>query len=377
MAMMYRYFAVLCGIAALAGSVRSAGQDARELRPALGGVRPLIGNDTIVSSIGSDSGCDVIFTGGEDGKIRVWDADSGRMVRVAARISGPVRSLAVNSDASRVAASGWLGPDNAPRREAGPTSSRFAGSILKVWQGDGSSGRTMAFNRPFSRLIALGRGRETMVTIDTDYRLDVWNLRSGESTGSIAGAVVKGSDSNFLGASSTSGDLRRAVSLVSARNPSILAWDLVENARHTIDLAGSEGYSTIALSPDGRWIAVGRNRDRRLILLDFESGKPLFDLDGGKGGTFTFLSFSGDGKAIAAGDDLGAICTWDLGKKDCTSRVSGPEIPVRFISFDADSLKCVSGASRHVGSPSPTTGKADVEPLMIFSIPTPELNLLR
>ncbi|MBN4049983.1 WD40 repeat domain-containing protein, partial [bacterium AH-315-M10] len=97
------------------------------------------------------------------------------------------------------------------------------------------------------------------------------------------------------------------------------SYDAVEVWRNTGNswrleksLKMNPAVSCIALSRDGRWLALG-SRDHKIYLRDLDRKASMKTLSGHKT-TIVSLGFSQDGKRLVSGGDEGRVILWDLEK---------------------------------------------------------------
>jgi hypothetical protein len=96
--------------------------------------------------------------------------------------------------------------------------------------------------------------------------------------------------------------------------------------RRRSEVAGAaKRHGTLALSPDGRLLAVTAARDREVLLQDLASGKARALLAGHKG-TVTSLAFSPDGKRLATGAEDNVAYVWDVTGEAPAGKLSGERL---------------------------------------------------
>ncbi|MGO9487342.1 MAG: PDZ domain-containing protein [Rhodomicrobium sp.] len=118
---------------------------------------------------------------------------------------------------------------------------------------------------------------------------------------------------------------------------------------------GEEGKNfAIALSPDGRWLAVGGWMDKTgasvpccgdIRLYDFASGD-LKAILKGHSSVIKGLAFSPDGRRLISGSGLGdlSVIIWDVETKTVLHRLKGHRDDVYAVGFTPDGARAVTGS---------------------------------
>ena len=109
--------------------------------------------------------------------------------------------------------------------------------------------------------------------------------------------------------------------------------------------------STLGLSPDGRWLAVGgylhevdKDIGGAVRLYDFASGRLETMLKGHDKGVLA-LAFSPDGKRLVSGSRDKTAIVWDLTTRQQLHRLSGHSEEVKAVAFTSDRERVVTGSS--------------------------------
>jgi WD40 repeat protein/predicted Ser/Thr protein kinase len=173
----------------------------------------------------------VFATGGDDGLGRVWDAATGRLLRMFGRQRGAVASVAFSPDGRKLATSG----EDAPVRVWDISTGR----LLAAAPGENQTTLAICWS-PEGSLIASG-GREAGVR--------VWDAQTGELRRRFPGHDQPVTTLSFLG------DSRKLLS--GSWDRTVREWDLEsERPGKTLD-TGTEAVESVAVSPDQRTLLIG------------------------------------------------------------------------------------------------------------------------
>jgi len=144
--------------------------------------------------------------------------------------------------------------------------------------------------------------------------------------------------------------------VVSASNDkTVRVWD-VETGKTVRIIRGEAAPGNwgaiyaMALSPDGRWLAVGgflHEKDRGIAtairLYDFATGKLETLLKGHENVVFA-LAFSADSKRLISGSGDKTAIIWDLTVRRQTLRLSGHSETVAAVAFSRDGERAITGS---------------------------------
>jgi WD40 repeat protein/tRNA A-37 threonylcarbamoyl transferase component Bud32 len=226
----------------------------------------------------------MIATGGWDRVLRLWDAKSGRPLRVLAGHTDGVTGAAFSSDSKLVASCGY---DRTVR-----IWDAAKGAPLHVLVGHTGPVVQVTFS-PDGKLLA---------SVSHDRRARLWDVATGaplavlDDHGGFAYGAAFSPDGKLL--ATTSFDKRVRVFDVATRKVA----HLLEG--HT------DWVSDVAFSPDGR-LLLSTSKDRTGIVWDTATWKPLRRLVGHKQWV-NRIAFSPDSRrAVTAGDD-GYAFLWDV-----------------------------------------------------------------
>jgi WD40 repeat protein len=278
-----------------------------------------------------------LATGGDDGRVVLWDTRSCRAPVVLANKS-KILDLAFSRDGKILATAGDDG-------------------TIKLWEDfwDGQEQPTRVLHHgddgdPVNSLAFSPQDESMLVSGSLDGTIYRWDLAGAEQPkpqqlesvrGSQAGPVndlAFRPDGSFL----ASADANRSVTL----------WDMNSNTVSHL-LEGYDGpVRSVAFSPDGRTLATGGDKDTRVWLWNVEdvpNATLKATLVGHVGEVYT-VAFSPDGRTLATGGADASVRLWDVVSSTLRKSLAGPTSDVLGLAFSHDSRTVVSaGADSVVG----------------------------
>jgi WD40 repeat protein len=232
-----------------------------------------------------------------EAQIRLWSADTGKLVRQFTGHLNSVNSLAFSPDARLLAS---VGGDFRTR----------------MW--DVATGRRLRQIRHFRpvRSVSFSPDGETLLVTAYDAPSTLWSVQSGQKVcqfGSMGGARRGPGYAAFLpdGKAVLTGELQ-------GQSPSgveVCFWD-TRNGRLLRSLNGvarARGVVAWALSCDGRTLATSDDSwtSPGIQLWDTDSGRLMLHLQG-HGGQVSAMAFSPDSKLLASGSSDTTVLIWDV-----------------------------------------------------------------
>ena len=205
-----------------------------------------------------------LATACKDGAIRLWDASTGRFIRLIGRDDTPVFGLAYHPYGTRVASSGQDGLVK--------VWDVATGTLVRSLRGHAGTVYCVAYS-PDGRRLASGDGCPPWEHVDhlrTPGVVRVWD----EPTGGEC-LVLRGHTQNVMGVTFSPDGHRLAtvsggvlaVPLVAAKPGELLIWDAKDGAL-VRTVHGHDGpLTSVAYSPDGRTLATS-SWDRTVMLCD-------------------------------------------------------------------------------------------------------------
>lgn len=283
--------------------------------------------DRIMSlALGADGR--TLISASRDSTIRIWrPTDRGpSLLRVLAQSLDGVTATALDPGGQFLAAGDGMGnvlvwdltaPDARPNAPDG--AQPHVGGIA-----------AMAFLPDDDRPAEAGAGPapKRLVSLDQNGRCELWDVTPGRLrrvSGNAPGGVAR-----RLAAASRAGGPASLV--VAGENGRLRVYQgAAQEAGKS--LPGPGGMTTaLHLSSSGRWAAVG-NRDGRVLVIDLEAGKTVYDGEG-FGGRIGALRIGPDGLLAVGTDEALHLVPWD--HPDRAVRPAGIEGEVASIEFSAD-----------------------------------------
>jgi WD40 repeat protein len=231
----------------------------------------------------------LLATGGLDGSIRLWDLETGKLVRALIGHNSYVTSLDWSPDGNTLASAGAYD------------------YTVRLW--DGRSGRPLRVLKGHSREAALVKwspdGRTVVTCGGTSGVLTTWNAVSGVKRdtlelGTTIGALAWRHDGGLLA--------------VVCATASVQLWDPDKNkVARTVGTA-KDNYVSIAWAPDGKRLAAGTARETRVYDDAFKLAQTIAT-------PAAALAWSDDGSRLATLYQ-DSIKVWDAASPELKSTIS-------------------------------------------------------
>ncbi len=261
--------------------------------------------DYIVNVAYSPDG-EILATYSLDATIRLWNPDSGQLLRTIDTIRGS--GLEFNRDGSILASGGG-------NEKVINLWNPHTGALLNVLNG----------NPAFIGHVAFSPVEDILATGSRDGHIDFWNTNTGELIRSWGAADLDGLSFSADGSLLASGGYK---------DLSVKVWNTDTGTLiHTLKPTGHDVFD-IEFSPeDFTLVAVGWGA---IDIWDANTGINIRSIDKDFGRFLICVDISQDGRTLATGKDNGVISLWDMKKGIYLKDLKDNEIEINDIAFSPD-----------------------------------------
>ena len=257
-----------------------------------------------------------VLSASRDNTLRLWDADSGKPLRVFKGHDNYVTSCAFSPDGRRVL-------------------SASADNTLRLWDADsGKPLRVFKGHDNWVRSCAFSPDGRRVLSASFDNTLCLWDADSGKPL-----RVFKGHD-NYVTSCAFSPDGRRVLS--ASFDNTLRLWDADSGKPLRVFNGHDDDVYSCAFSPDGRRV-LSASRDNTLRLWDADSGKPLRVFKGHVI-TVTSCAFSPDGRRVLSASCDHTLRLWDADSGKTLRVFKGHDNYVTSCAFSPDGRRVLSAS---------------------------------
>ncbi|MEQ4720856.1 protein kinase [Nonomuraea sp. B19D2] len=235
-----------------------------------------------------------LVTGGQDGRVRLWDLARHKSLATMKGHSEEVYAVAcVMVGKTPMAVSGG-----------------YDGSV-RLWNLKTHKGKVLGWHGEAVYAVAVTKvkGKYVAVTGDADGYLRFWDLKKRKATGKIIRAHRK--PVNWLNATHI-GD--RAVAISAGEDETVRMWDMSKHKAYGKTYKGhSRGVYSVAVgNVDGKTVLASGGKDGKIRIWDPKSRKTIATLSGHKKIVYSLSFGTLDGRTVLlSGSTDGTIRLWD------------------------------------------------------------------
>jgi WD40 repeat protein/serine/threonine protein kinase len=282
-------------------------------------VRTLAGHADWVNAVVLTPDGRYAVSASSDHALRVWDLESGQLVRTLAGHKDSVNAVAVTPEGDRAI-------------------SASSDHTLRVWNlKNGRSERILEGHTGWVTTVLVTLDGRRAISGSADHTLRLWDLTSGRLVRTLEGHM------NSVTAVALMPDGRRAIS--GSPDHTLRVWDL-KSGRSLRTLAGHTDWVTaVEVTPDGRR-AVSGSADHTLRMWDLERGQSVHTLTG-QTDSITAVVLMPDGRRGALASDYHLLRMWDLESGQLLVVFAGHSDWIMAVAVTADGRRIVSASADH------------------------------
>lgn len=279
------------------------------------------GHADAIQSVGFSSDGQLLVSAGQDNSIRVWDVDSGKMVKTFRGHGGRIQATMFLGDGKRIL-------------------SASHDRSIREWSLDGNQeirtiqGQVLSGHSDAVLAASYSKDQSQIVTASRDRSARTWNAVTGQPGLTLAeGHSYLASTAVFFPGA------KRL--LTAAVDNTARIWD-VGTGGQVLRLEYTGRSAAAAISRDGRTIITGAD-DKSARLWDATTGRELRQLTG-HSSEVTAVAFSPDGQLVATGDTKGHVKLWNPATGELRAKLDAHSRRIAALAFSEDGQRLFSAS---------------------------------
>jgi WD40 repeat protein len=253
-----------------------------------------------------------LVSSGDDGRLRVWDVRTGRLLKSVEGTGGTISDTAVSPDGRLIAYC----------TDGGGTP-----KVLLIDARTYRTHHTLVGHEEGVFEVVFSPDGHTLASGGRDRVIRLWDVATGKLIRKLVG------HDDAVTALAFTPDGRRLASASAERDNTVRVWDVrTGESLHT--LAGHDDWVTsVAFAPDGATLASG-GRDRKLIIWDVRDGRKLREQQQPE--MVYEIEFSPDGRLLAEAGGGGLLRVHDAHTGKLLSRIRAHTEEINEVKFSPD-----------------------------------------
>ena len=259
-----------------------------------------------------------LASGLSDGTIRIWEADTGKLLRTFMGHASGVENIAFHPDSKTLASSGRLD------------------GTLRIWEADtGELLHTLTGHTGWIHNFSFSPDGRTLASANHDETIRIWDTTTGEHLHTLAGHT----GAVYSVSLHPNGKIIASVS----EDATLRIWDATTGAFLRTLTRHTGWIESVSFSPDGKTLASG-SRDETVRIWDAQTNELLQTLRGHTG-YVSSVTFRPDGQVLASGSSDHSIRFWDATTGEHLRTLTGHVGPVSSVAFGPDGRTLASGSA--------------------------------
>ena len=270
----------------------------------------------IVGSLAFSPDGGQIVSGHWSGEIKIWDASTGKQLKVFEAHKNEIESIAFSPDGTQIVSGG-------------------GDKTIRLW--DVMSCTEMAMfhgHESWIVSVAFSPDGKQIASRGDDGQVAVWDTVTGQRTWSAEGLNFWARSVSF----SPDGKL-----LASGRDNDVETWD-AGTGSHLMTFRGHEApVCRVSFSPDGKCLA-SCSYDNMIKVWNTATGEAMMTLRGHERAVYN-VAFTPDGKHVVSASEDGTVKIWDMFVTRQLTRLVGHNDIVWSVAFSPDGKRLVSAGA--------------------------------